>query len=127
MSKSNNHPKTKPCKFCNNGAYFSPLQELERHEVGIYFCHLCQAEYLYFNDGSPASCSLYTVINDRMYRWSRSTADTAQLWWIQVPGEPGVRKNEGLVHLIGFDKNDTIPCITPTNINEKIRTWLVFL
>lgn len=115
----------KPCRFCINGASYAPLNEMEKHDIKVYFCHDCKAEYLYFPDGLAASVSLYTEINQRMYRWTVSSQHVAQLTYIKDPGIPGTRKNENLEFIKSFKKD--YPHITPQNINEKIRVWLVFL
>jgi len=125
MSKQYIRPSaTKSCQFCNGFAQHSPLQELSRYKVAIYFCHLCQAEYLYSGNDELLSVSLYTTINNRMYRWSLSS-DFARLWWVKKPGITGVKKNEGLVCLLTLEEN--IPSLLPSNINEKVKNWLLFL
>lgn len=127
----------KPCKFCEGFSIYSPIEQMDYHGVGVYFCHPCKAEYLYFGPNSRAkritsdlaSTSLYTEINNRTYRWTVNSAGTAGLWRIKEPGTPGQKKNEGLVSIKSFSahQGDTIPIITPSNVNEKIRTWLTFL
>lgn len=119
----------KPCQFCNNEPVDSPVEEMSRYGVSVYYCHTCQAEYLYFRSGTCASVSLYTTISDRCYRWTVTSANTAQLWHIKEPGVPGVKKNEGMVPVKSFDEKDGdhLPKLTPLNVNEKLRTWLLFL
>lgn len=120
----------KPCKFCNNGATFSPLEEMERHGVHVYFCHTCKAEYLYYWDGALASVSIYTEIGAKMYRWTTSHDEvTGTLSYVKNPGVPGSRRNTNLEHLKYFDtrKGDVVHSLTPANVNEKIKTWLLFL
>lgn len=119
------HHQPKPCQFCANGASYAPLDEMEKHGVKVYFCYECRAEYLYFSDGLAASVSLYTEINQRMYRWTVTSQNVAQLIYIKNPGIPGTRKNENLEFIKSFQKD--FPQVTPQNINEKLRTWLVFL
>jgi len=106
-------------------AGYHPLEAMERHNVSVYFCHPCQAEYLFFRDGSRASVSLYTTIKDKMYRWTVTSVGSAQLWHVKEPGVPGVKVNEGMFTVKSFSGN--IPQLTPDNINEKVRTWLLFL
>lgn len=119
----------KTCQFCTKEISDAPVNEMAKHGVGVYFCHPCQAEYLYFRSGTCASVSLYTTINERCYRWTVTSVDTAQLWYVKEPGIPGVRKNEGMEPVKGFSKSDgdTIPELTPSNVNGKIRVWLPFL
>src|SRR4051812_47571370 len=112
--------KHKKCTFCLKEAPHSPILEMERHGVEIYFCHECKAEYLYFVGGTLAGTSLYTEINNKTYRWSFNSTGSAQLWFIKEPGEPGVRKNENLVPIKYFSYDEKVPQITPTNINEKL-------
>jgi hypothetical protein len=110
-------------------AGYAPLDEMESHGVGVFFCHPCKAEYLYFQSGDLASSSLYTEINGRMYRWTMAYGGCGMLWFVKEPGIPGKKKNEGLEAVKSFDpdKGDIVPQLTPSNINEKLRTYLVFL
>lgn len=117
------------CKFCKNDAPYSPISEMEHHGVKVFFCHPCQAEYLIFEDRTLASTSLYTQINHKMYRWTVSSVGTGTLSHIIDPGVPGVRKNGKVTQIKYFDprKGETFPLLTPQNVNDKLRTWLLFL
>lgn len=119
----------KICKFCNQEVKDAPVDEMSKHGIGVFFCHACQAEYLFFRSGHCASVSLYTNINERCYRWTVTSVDTAQLWYVKEPGIPGVKKNEGMAPVKSFnkDKGDAIPQLTPANVNGKVRMWLPFL
>lgn len=90
------------------------------------FCYRCSAEYIYFLDEKPFSISLYTTINDKMYRWTtyRHCKDS-QLWYVKNPGIPGVRRNSGLEFIKAF--NLDAPKITPDNISNKLPIYLLFL
>jgi hypothetical protein len=126
-----NYPNRLPikCGFCQQDATYCPLEEMERHSVHVFFCYPCKAEYLLFNDGRKASHSLYTEINGHTYRWTHSSANTAQLWLVEEPGIPGQRKNGKLKIILALNeyKGHTIPLVTPDNIMEKVKTWLLFL
>jgi hypothetical protein len=122
------HHQPKPCSHCGGFAGYAPIPEMDYHEADVYFCHRCQAEYIYFRGtGNLASVSLYTTINGKMYRWSTNRT-IGQLWRIKIPGIPGEKKNEGVEMIRSFnpDVGEAIPNITPENIEEKIRTILVF-
>ena len=127
MIDSSNKHAPKPCSFCNQDAKYTPLKEMSYHGVGIYFCYTCNTEYLYYQSGDLASTSIYTEISGKMYRWTITSMNSCHLWQIKTPGIPGVKKNEGLFLIKNFSSNDALPNITPQNINEKIKTWLVFL
>ena len=116
-----------PCKFCEKSSQYSPLQEMESHGVRVYFCHDCQAEYLYWSDGGSLSTSLYTTINDKMYRWTVSNNFNAILWYVTDPGTPGVRKNKSLKFIKEFVNQAEVTTITPQNIVDKLKTYLLFL
>jgi hypothetical protein len=65
-----------------------------------------------------------------MYRWTVSIGRnslwaSATLWYVEKPGIPGKKKNEGLVPVKDFE--NPLPDVNPQNINEKLKTWLVFL
>ena len=119
--------KTIECKFCKEEAIYSPIDELKKHAVNIFFCHTCRAEYLVFPDGKIASTSLYTDINEKMYRWTVASNNKGTLSLINNPGIPGTRKNGEMISIKSF--NDTFKNIniTPDNIKEKIQAWLIFL
>lgn len=123
------HLRPAICTFCGKAAPYAPLELMESNGVQVFFCKTCMAEYLYWpNQKLPFSTSLYVKINDRMYRWSvfsSSGVKKAQLWHIKKPGEPGTRVNRDL-ELIKYFTN-SIPDITPSNIDQKIRVWLTFL
>lgn len=124
------HHTPKPCSFCGQAAGYAPVPAMERHGASVYFCHPCQAEYVYFdNTNYLSNTSLYTKINDKTYRWSVQSAGPAQIWHIAKPGAPGLFKNEGVSLVKSFNTNngDVIPQLTPQNVNEKLRVWLVFL
>lgn len=123
-----------PCKFCPKMADYSPIHELDstvfQDRLLVYFCSDCRAEYLVYKKSNKVySTSLYTKINDRVYRWSVLSEDNAQLWLVKEPGTPGISVNKGLSMVKSFPSKDgePLPALTPQNINEKIRIWLVFL
>jgi hypothetical protein len=118
-----------PCQFCQQFPHYAPLEEMENHGVKVFFCHPCRAEYLCWDDNNTySSVSIYTEIQNRIYRWTRWTntaKGAAQLWLIKNPGVPGTRRNQNLESVMYLEKD--IPDITPDNIKEKIKTWLLFL
>lgn|SRR5574338_141405 len=117
-----------PCKFCGQGAGYAPLQELSAYGIDVYFCKPCSAEYVFWSrlakDESYTSCSLYTEINGKMFRLTFQSDGAANLWYIKNPGVPGTRANRDLDMLKAFTHH---PDVNPQNINEKIKTWLVFI
>lgn len=116
------------CKFCKQVAPYTPLDEMEAYGVKVYFCVTCQAEYLFWSEADSCSVSLYTEINHKLYRFTTDKAGIIRLWYIKDPGLPGTRINRNLTLLkvFGTEKNE-VSEITPQNINNKIRTWLLFL
>lgn len=111
------------CGYCKKEAVYSPLKDMEVHEVKVYFCHSCNAEYLFWQDGSLASQSLYVTINNKMYRWTEG-AGIYQLWYVKTPGEPGVRINQNMESIKAF-RFDNYPVITPENIEQKVKIMLL--
>jgi hypothetical protein len=117
------------CKFCQNKPTYSPLDRMEEFGIKVYFCHPCQAEYLYFSregviNEEPSSASLYVKVNNKMYRWSVLSDGRGQLWLVNKPGIPGSKINEGYESVFHTYE---VSNITPQNIKEKIRTWLMFM
>lgn len=96
--------------------------------VDVYFCHPCLAEYLYFRDSDNSnSCSLYTHLNGKQYRWTTTATGRATLWYIKTPGTTGKQIGRGLQSLFTLSVEDNQPVITPENVARKIKTILVFL
>lgn len=124
------HHLPKPCKFCGQGAGYHPLKQMDKYGMDVYFCHVCQAEYVYYQSGTLSGFNIYIKINNKTYRWSSSPdGKTASVWHIGEPGVPGVKANRRSTCLKQFsaDAGDIFPSITPQNIESKLRTWLVFL
>jgi hypothetical protein len=114
------------CQFCQKEPTHAPLKEMEEYKVDVYFCHDCKSEYLVFRDKQFInSVSLYTEINNKTYRVTNIRDAAVQLWYIKTPGIPGTRKNENLEMLVAFKEH--LPHVTPENINEKVRNWLLLL
>ena len=127
MIKRSIDASPKPCKFCCNNAQYSPIDEMIRHGVGVFFCYPCNAEYIYFFDGLCASTSLYTEINNNTYRYTITSSGIGALSQIIDPGIPGKRKNGSVKQIKRFESSYTPSDITAQNINDKIRTWLLFV
>lgn len=111
------------CKFCTNPPRYAPIQEMEEHDIKVFFCHLCQAEYLTFSNGQLASTSIYHYINNMVYRVT-TTKYRTQIWLVKQPGSPGSRINRDLHLIKSFDK---ILPIHPKNIEEKLQSILTLL
>jgi len=124
------------CTFCNKGAPYMPQKEMEQYGAKVYYCKRCHAEYIHWEGGARATTSIYITINDKLYRWSYANLSwdkmpTARLWYIEHPGIPGETRNQGCVVLASFGPHGThgtsIPDITPRNVKQKIKTYLVML
>lgn len=119
----------KICKFCNQNTEHRPLKEVASM-FDIYFCYSCNAEFLYIDkddeDKEIWGYSIYTYINNELYRWTVSGLGHGHIWFIGTPGVPGEVPNLN-TELIKTIKQDPLPDVTPTNINFKIKTWLTFL
>jgi hypothetical protein len=119
------------CNFCHQIPSAAPLPEMKAHGIDIYFCFTCQTEYSYWSkSGNLNSYSMYHTIDEKMYRWTVLPSGNCQLWHVQAPGIPGSRVNKNLKLIIKFNKKDSelpISNITPSNIDEKIRLYLVML
>jgi hypothetical protein len=126
------------CHYCSGEAGYYPLDIMEEHNIKIYFCNDCNVEYLKSWSNSfkkwftqkPFAISMYTKINGKMYRWSITTGvSVGVLWMVGNPGIPGLTPNSKLevVKTFNESRGDVVPNITPKNIEEKVRTYLVFL
>ena len=123
--------EVRDCKFCTSHATYSPIERMETFGIKVYFCHPCQAEYLYFSRNNivsekPASYSLYTTINNKMYRWTTISGGGVNVWYVKKPGVPGVSINGGM-ELVAHIKEIEPFSINPQNIQTKLRTFLPFL
>lgn len=114
------------CKFCAAQTDYSPIKEMRSRSIDVFFCDPCQTEYVKISSMSEIwNTSIYIKLNDNTYRWSVNKYG-GQLWRIKNPGIPGQRINEDLYMIKSFSIND-IPDITPSNIMEKIKVWLLLL
>jgi hypothetical protein len=114
------------CKFCQKTADVAPIKEMTELGGIVFFCHPCQAEYVFFKSGTQASQSLYTTINDKMYRFTTIPGiDKIYLWYVEKPGIPGILKNEKLKLI--FSTEISVNNVTPRNINDKVNTWIKYL
>jgi hypothetical protein len=116
----------KICNFCQKEAKYKSSARFEKHNLVIYFCDACDAEYIFWATGELAATHLYTTINDKCYRWSVSKNSKAKLWYIREPGESGVRLDQNLKRLKSF-ASGSYSEITPANIKDKIKFMLLFL
>lgn len=114
------------CQFCYKCTHYKPLKAMKDLGVDVYFCFACNAEYLVWQNSNIGSVSLYTTINEKMYRWTVA-GDRHTLWYVENPGVPGFETNKNLKHILSIDENSTKPVMTPNNIQEKIRTYLLIL
>jgi hypothetical protein len=113
------------CLYCKEDAPYSPLVDLEIHDVKVYFCHTCKTEYLYWREGDLANHSIYTTVDSKTYRWTYAGPQN-HLWYIAEPGEPGLRINKGMELLKSFPW-DVETQVTPKNIRSKIKMLLMLL
>lgn len=119
---------SKTCVYCQKETVYVPLQfrssSGHKHTMEVHYCYDCAAEYVHW--GQVNSKHLYTVINNRTYRWSiEIDGSLGRLWAIDEPGVPGKSPNRGLTVVKSF--GDKYPTITPQNVNEKLRFILLFL
>ena len=112
------------CQFCDKPTVNANLEEMSRYGVYVQFCHTCLAEYVFYRDETLSHYSLYTTLGEKMYRWTIAHS-VAFIRYVEKPGIPGQVPNKDMrvVHRFAND----IPEITPQNINEKLKTYLVFL
>lgn len=119
--------KEVPCQFCQQAAPYSPIEEFENLEVYAYLCETCQAEYLYFKNSTHAiSWSLYTTINNRLYRWSIGFSGNATLTYLKNNQLPRTRLTHETEKLMWIAKGNPQPTITPYNIQQKLSIYLLF-
>ena len=119
------------CTYCKYPATYSPIDKMEVYGIKIFFCHPCQAEYLYFSkkdipSEKPSSVSLYAVVKEKMFRWTITADGNVCLWKVGSPGIPGVKINENM-ESIAFIQDLQTTTVTPQNIRSKLEKWLPFL
>ncbi len=115
------------CRFCQQEASYAPIF-VKTHKFEVHYCATCSAEYVDY--GNSKGVHLYSLLGDRMYRWSvEEFADgrtrSGTIWFVGEPGLPGVRPNRKMKMLKYF--NSGIPTITPENVERKLRFMLLFL
>lgn len=119
------------CQFCENPTTYAPLDQMENFGIKVYFCHPCQSEYLYLSregviNETPSSFSLYTTINNKMYRWTRMAGGGVHVWLVKKPGIPGIRINSEMESVVYIEEDEPFN-INPQNIQVKLQIWLPFL
>lgn len=124
---------SKTCHYCQKETQYAPIPIVGTHSTAdrgktlrVHYCADCAAEYVYWShDGELGSVHLYTIVNNKMYRWSTSVGEKkARLWYVEKPGIPGKQANQGLALLKTLEEH---PDLTPQNVGEKIRFMLPFL
>ena len=119
----------KPCQFCRRKLHYSDLPDLEENDIKICICESCQTEYIYFNNGELVSLSIYTKIKDKYYRWTVTGPNQASLWRVSFYPENTLRPAYGRHDYAKMIKSWSrdIPNISPSNIHQKVQTYLIFL
>lgn len=123
------YASSKLCRFCCQKLRHSHMPELEENDIQIYVCDPCQSEYIYSNEGALISLSIYTKIKERHYRWTVTSPDQAALWRVSFYPESNSKPAYGqhdYAKMIKSWKQD-IPNISPSNIYQKVQTYLIFL
>jgi len=133
------------CQYCQQPTESIHLPEFDDYGAFIRFCHACQAEQLcWSSDEAIISNSLYAKINNRLYRWTVASSPVVDqlgipfnivgsLWHVidAIGYEPGMgtfhtREIANMEHIKTF-RGEIAPILTPQNIEQKIRTWLMML
>lgn len=109
------------CHFCDKETNNSSFSLTAR--INIEYCCSCKAEYVYIGK-ALWHCNLYTVINSKLYLYCKAMCyDTAFIDLIKNPGIVGLVPNKDRKRVIYFSSNS--PIITPSNINEKLKTFVL--
>lgn len=113
----------KDCQFCQKETTYLPLTHAGRH-FDVHYCFGCRTQYVKW--AHINNVHLYTLINDRMYRWSiEMDGRLGRLWYIAEPGTPGKIADKGVELIKNFGA--AYPTINPSNIQEKLKFILTFL
>lgn len=129
--KRTHNPKR--CKFCPGHAGYIEVAAIEMHELYTYICEKCQVEYYYTGtNGYLTSWGIYTEIGDKLYKWSMSPGiGMGTIYYLPgiVPSKSGFRQYLPVVRELQYIKTFQVESmtITPSNVNEKLRTYLLFL
>ena len=118
---------TRLCDFCQKETVYCPITiSKKQRKLTTYFCYDCKAEYVCWSGANVTARHLYTVIDEKCYRWSVTMiSNVGHIWLILEPGIPGKQANKKL-ELVRVFKED-VPIITPDNIKDKLSTYLLFL
>lgn len=123
----------KECTFCKQPATHCPIAEMSAQAFDIWFCYPCKAEFVRlkllhstFVLDENFRCNLYTSIDDRQFKYTMNRDGSIQVFKVGIPGVPGVSYNRDCTMIMYFKPGNKLQ-ITPTNINEKLRTYITFL
>lgn len=112
------------CSFCGKVTPEVKCDGLNKHGLDVYYCNECSTEYLYWSDGKFAGIYLYVNIGERSYRWS-TNSDKTKGYLRRCQPSPHAETPYPVKLLASFDA--PLPEITPDNIEQKVKTMLVFL
>jgi len=118
----------KYCQYCQkeviNSLYIDDLAEVN---INIYFCNNCNVEYLYFDKSDTfISKSIYTSINNIVYRWVDPSFGSCQLIKVCSNTIPDLKRYNLTNHIIIKCNKGEIE-ISPSNINKKVKNILLLL
>ena len=114
------------CKFCSQETKCVDNSNVAVFAV-VYACESCWADHMYIgNEIRPITVSLYTQIGDKVYMWTVTDTLRGFLWYVKDLANCYTRNTAGLELLKQFNDIDNVN-VTPANVHEKIKTWLLII
>jgi hypothetical protein len=111
------------CHYCDNFLLLEiKLVELNSLRINVYYCSQCDVDYLCLND-KLVSVSIYTTINNNIFRYTVSLNGKSQLCKVQEQYKHSRNITKDKIILRFENAKD----ITPENFKEKLQHWLIFL
>lgn len=108
------------CPFCNKNIPLVPNNELNINNIYIYFCEACNCELLELNKKIIACVSLFVTVNSKLLRYSKSSSNKCNIWSVN-PQDIHSRLGVKIVTKLPDGLN-----LNPTNLEEKIKMFIVF-
>jgi hypothetical protein len=109
------------CQFCSY-----PLTHLPRTDIDdlldVYSCETCQVDYFYWRNSYPLSKSHHSFIihGQKSYEWA-VTKDYSVLYQIEPIRKLDHNWKRGPMIVMS-----TITQLTPNNVLQKLKTYLIF-
>lgn len=126
----------KICLFCKSKLEYCPSSHYDDSQLLCYVCKDCPIKYVYFMQGALGMYSMFVNLKDKEYRWDFYHPDSSYKDSTIYQINYLINKNHIPVYKYGMCINctsskslliiDNPQNITPQNVAQKLKTYLLF-